>query len=197
MDVTNCPGAAQPPERRCDLSLKRSESDPNEKRRSKLSLYFGEEGGDRSFIEGGCYMRSADGQNGNPPLEAFYLMRDHMVDHPAGAHYVLWNGPAFLDVGVPGGGFVRFPVMNLGMQWWLLTDGQGHQLPVAARYDQNGLAICWLPYDGPSPRRTPQVGGGLTDADYVRTLQNISASRYQGLMAAAWGIGGYSTYRHR
>jgi len=52
--------------------------------------------------------RSADGITGDPELDIIHLGRDHMVDHPAGAHYVLWNGPAFLDVGVPAGGFVRF-----------------------------------------------------------------------------------------
>jgi hypothetical protein len=57
-----------------------------------------------------------------------------MVDHPAGAHYVLWNGPDFLDVGVPAGGFVRFALANLTPQWTLLMDAQHQQLPVAVRY---------------------------------------------------------------
>jgi len=69
------------------------------------------------------------------------LSPDHMVDHPAGAHYVLWNGSDFLDVGVP--------------------------------------------------------AGGLSDADYAAALQKHSATRYQCLMDAAWGIGGWSTYRPR
>ena len=54
-------------------------------------------------------MQSADDGAGNPELNTIELSRDHMVDHPVGAHYVLWNGPAFLDVGVPGGGFVGSP----------------------------------------------------------------------------------------
>ena len=63
------------------------------------------------------------------------LSPDHMVDHPAGAHYVLWNGPDLLDVGVPAGGFVRFALANLTPQWTLLMDAQHQQLPVAVRYD--------------------------------------------------------------
>jgi hypothetical protein len=61
-------------------------------------------------------MSSADNTARDPELDVFYLGQDNMVDHPAGAHYVLWNGPAFLDVGVPAGGFVRFPVANLTPQ---------------------------------------------------------------------------------
>jgi hypothetical protein len=37
----------------------------------------------------------------------------------------------------------------------------------------------------------------LSDADYAAALQKLSATRYQGLMDAAWGIGGWSTYRPR
>jgi hypothetical protein len=120
-----------------------------------------------------------------------------MVDHPAGAHYVLWNGPAFLDVGVPAGGFVRFALANLTPQWTLLMDAQHRQLPVAVRYDGRSLGIWWLPYDGPGARPDAQTAGGLSDADYAAALQKLSATRYQGLMDAAWGVGGWSTYRPR
>ena len=120
-----------------------------------------------------------------------------MVDHPAGAHYVLWNGPAFLDVGVPAGGFVRFAIASLPPQWTLLLDAQHRQLPIAVRYDGVSLAIWWLPYDGPGARTNAQTGGGLSDADYAAALQKLSATRYEGLMNAAWGIGGWSTYRRR
>ena len=125
------------------------------------------------------------------------LSPDHMVDHPAGAHNVLWNGPAFLDVGVPAGGFVRFALANLTPQWTLLMDAQHQQLPVAVRYDGRSLAIWWLPYDGPGARPDAQTGGGLSDTDYAAALQKLSATRYQGLMDAAWGIGGWSTHRAR
>jgi hypothetical protein len=74
-------------------------------------------------------MRSADGTTGDPELDIIHLSQDHMVDHPAGAHYALWNGPAVLDAGA--------------------------------------------------------------------ALQKISATRYQGLMDAAWGVGGWSTSRSR
>jgi hypothetical protein len=37
----------------------------------------------------------------------------------------------------------------------------------------------------------------LSDTDYAAALQKLSATRYQGLMDAAWGIGGWSTYRPR
>ncbi len=94
-------------------------------------------------------MRSDKGGAESPELNTIELSRDHMVDHPAGAHYVLWNGPAFLDVGMPGGGFVRFAVANLPSQWTLLMDGHGQPLPVAARNEGRGLSIWWLPYDGP------------------------------------------------
>jgi hypothetical protein len=135
---------------------------------------------------------------GDPGIDIINLSPDHMVDHPSGAHYVLWNGPAFLDVGVPAGGFVRFALANLTPQWTLLVDEQHQQLPVAARYDGRSLAIWWLPYDGPGARAPDaQIGGGLTDADYAAALQKLSATRYQGLMDAAWGIGGWSTYRPR
>lgn len=87
---------------------------------------------------------------GDPGLDIINVSQDHMVDHPAGAHYVLWNGPAFLDVGVPAGGFVRFALANLTPKWTLLTEYQ--QLPVATRDDGRGLAICRLPYDGPGAR---------------------------------------------
>jgi hypothetical protein len=142
-------------------------------------------------------MPSAGGVTGNPELDIIHLGQDHMVDHPAGAHYVLWNGPAFLDVGVPSGGFVRFPVANLPTQWTLLLDAQGHPLPVAARSDNDGLAIWWLPYDGPGVRPAAQSGSRLSDTDYALALQKLSTTRYQGLMDAAWGIGGWSTHRAR
>ena len=133
---------------------------------------------------------------GDPKFDIINLSPDQMVDHPAGAHYVLWNGPAFLDVGLPTGGFVRFALANLTPQWTLLVDEQHQQLPVAVRYDGSSLAIWWLPYDGPGARAPDaQTGGGLSDADYASALQKLSATRYQGLMDAAWGIGGWSTYR--
>jgi len=122
------------------------------------------------------------------------LSPDHMVDHPAGAHYVLWNGPDVLDVGVPAGGFVRFALANLTPQWTLLMDAQ---LPVAVRYDGRSLAIWRLPYDAPGARAAAQTGAGLSDTDYAAALQKLSATRYQGLMDAAWGIGGWSTHRPR
>jgi hypothetical protein len=79
-------------------------------------------------------MRSTDGTTGDPELDIIALSPDHMVDHPAGAHYVLWNGPAFLDVGVPTGEFVRFAVASLTPQWTLLVDSQGR--PPAGRGSQ-------------------------------------------------------------
>jgi hypothetical protein len=132
---------------------------------------------------------------GDPGSDIINLSPDHMVDHPAGAHYALWNGPSFLDIGVPAGGFVRFALANLTPQWTLLMDAQHRQLPVAVRYDGRSLAIWWLPYDGPGARPDAQTGGGLSDTDYAAALQKLSATRYQGLMDAAWGIGGWSTYR--
>jgi len=132
---------------------------------------------------------------GDPGLDIINLIPDHMVDHPAGGHYVLWNGPAFLDVGVPAGGFVRFTIADLTSQWTLLIDAQQQQLPLAVRYDGRSLAIWWLPYDGPGARSDAQSGRGLSDADYAAALQKLSATRYQGLMDAAWGIGGWSTHR--
>lgn len=110
-------------------------------------------------------MRSVDGITADPELDIIHLDRDHMVDHPTRAHYVLWNGPAFLDVGVPAGGFVRFAVAHLTTQWAVLMDGQGQALPVATRYDGRGLAIYWLPYEGPGKRPAAQIGSGLSDAD--------------------------------
>jgi hypothetical protein len=125
-----------------------------------------------------------------PELHIINLPPDHMVDHPAGAHSVLWNGPAFLDVGVPAGGFVRFALANLPPQWTLLKDEQNRQLPVAARYDGRSLMICWLPYDGPGARKGAQTGGGMSDADRAAALQKLSATRHEGLINAARGIGG-------
>jgi hypothetical protein len=122
------------------------------------------------------------------------LSRDHMVDHPAGDHYALWNGPGFLDIGVPNGGFVRFALASLRPQWTLLADGNGLPLPVAARFDGR-LSVWWLPYDGPGRPAAPHRADALSDADYAAALQKISTARYQGLMDAAWGIGGWSTYR--
>jgi hypothetical protein len=143
------------------------------------------------------HMRSDEDSAESPELNTIELSRDHMVDHPAGAHYVLWNGPAFLDVGMPGGGFVRFAVANLPSQWTLLMDGHGQPLPVAARNNGRDLSIWWLPYDGPGAHQVPQRTGGMSDADYAAALQKLSTTRYQGLMDAAWGIGGWSTYRRR
>jgi hypothetical protein len=113
------------------------------------------------------------------------LSQDHMVDHPAGAHTVTWNGPAFLDVGLPTGSFARFSVASLTPQWSLLLDSRGAALPVAVRRDGSGVTVLWLPYDGPPPPR-----GNLNDAEYLKALQNISASRYQGLMSTARSMGG-------
>ena len=98
---------------------------------------------------------------------------------------MLWNGPAFLDVGVPGGGFVRFPVASLKPQWTRLLDAQGRPLPVAARYGGGrDLAIQWLPYDGPLPPKSK-----LTDEDYRKALESSSKMRYDSLMNSARGIG--------
>ena len=142
-------------------------------------------------------MRSEEDGAESPELNTIELSRDHMVDHPAGTHYALWNGPAFLDVGVPGGGFVRFALAALTPQWTLLMDGPGQPLPVAARFDGRSVSVWWLPYEGPGPRPAAQRTGGMSDADYAAALQKLSTTRYQGLMDAAWGIGGWSTYRHR
>lgn len=101
----------------------------------------------------------------NAQTDIIQLGLGEMVDHPAGAHSVVWNGPAFLDVGVPAGGIVRIAVANLPPQWTLLRDAQGQPLPIAARYDRSGLTIRWLPYDGPGRRPTPQFGGGPSGAD--------------------------------
>ena len=120
-----------------------------------------------------------------PDVALVELSQDHMVDHPAGAHYVLWNGPALLDVGLPAGNFVRFSVVALTPQWSLLLDAQGIPLPVAVRRSERGVAVRWLPYDGPVPKR-----GTMSDAEYLKALQNISAARYQGLMSTARGING-------
>jgi hypothetical protein len=57
--------------------------------------------------------------------------------------------------------------------------------------------IWWLSYDGPGACTDAQTGDGLRDADYAAALQKLSATRYQGLMNGAWGIGGWSTYRQR
>lgn len=135
--------------------------------------------------------------SGDQGFDIINLSQDHMVDHPAGAHYVLWNGPAFLDVGVPGGGFVRFALANLTSQWTLLADAQSRQLPVAVRCDGRGVAIRWLPYEGQRAHPAPPTGGKLSDADYAAALQKLSATRYQGLMNAACGVGRWSTYRSR
>jgi hypothetical protein len=133
----------------------------------------------------------------DPGLNFIYLSQDHMIDHPAGAHYVLWNGPVLLDVGVPEGGFVRFAIADFTPQWTLLADAQHRQRPVAVRRDANGLAICWLPYVGPPARPAALTSGGMSDAEIGAALQKLSATRYQGLMDAAWGIGGWSTHRPR
>jgi hypothetical protein len=142
-------------------------------------------------------MRSSDSRSGDPNPDIIELNQDFMVDHPAGGYNVVWNGPAFLDVGKPSGEFVRFALANLKPQWTLLVDEQGSPLPVAARYSERRLAIWWLPYEGSPTQPTEQASGGMSDADYAAALQNISATRYQGLMDAAWGIGGWSTYRSR
>jgi hypothetical protein len=142
-------------------------------------------------------MRSTDGTSGGPDLNIIRLSQDHMVDHPAGEHYALWNGPAFLDIGVPTGSFVRFAVADLTSQWTLLEDADGQPLPVAARNDGRGLVISWLPYDGPGPRRPERAGKRMSDAERAAALQKLSSTRYQGLMNAAWGVGGWSTYRRR
>ena len=135
---------------------------------------------------------SSGGIDGNPKLDTFELDRDHMVDHPAGAHYILWNGPAFLDVGMPDGGFVRFAVASLTPQWTALLDPQGNSLPVAVRFDGYAVSVCWLPYDGPNARPPAPTGDRLSDTDYAAALQKMSATRHRGLIDAAMGIGGWS-----
>ena len=142
-------------------------------------------------------MRSKEGTARGPERDIIELSRDHMVDHPAGAHYVLWNGPAFLDVGVPTGDFVRFAVADLTERWTLLADAQGQPLPVAARYDGRSVAIWWLPDPEHRPRPATTAGAGASGVDYAAALQNLSATRYKGMMDAAWGIGGWSTHRRR
>lgn len=133
--------------------------------------------------------------SGEPGPDIINLSPDQMVDHPAGAHYALWNGPNFLDVGVPSGGFVRFALSNLKPQWTLLEDAEHHQLPLAVRYDGHSVSVWWLPYDGPGARPEAQTERGMSETDYAQALQNLSTTRYHGLMDAAWGIGGWSTYR--
>jgi hypothetical protein len=142
-------------------------------------------------------MRSSESTTGTPELNIIYLSQDHMIDHPAGAHYALWNGPGFLDIGLPSGDFVRFSVATLTSQWTLLMDAQSRPLPVAARYDDRNLAIWWLPYDGPGASTATHAGSAMKDTDYAAALQKLSSTRYQALMDAAWGIGGWSTYRRR
>jgi hypothetical protein len=112
-------------------------------------------------------------QAGEPDIQ---LSLGHMVDHPARAHYVLWNGPAFLDIGVPEGGFVRFAVANVTAEWSQLNAGD------------RPLPIRWLPYDGPGKRPAPQIGKGMSDADRAAALQKLSETRYQGLMNAAGNL---------
>ena len=107
-----------------------------------------------------------------------------MVDHPSGAHSVLWNGPAFLDVGVPEGGFVRFAVANVTTQWTQLNAG-GHPLPVAVRYDGRGLVIRWLPYDGPGRSPAAQIGKGMSDADVAAGLRKLSETNFEASMNTA------------
>jgi len=142
-------------------------------------------------------MQSGDGTAGNAEPSIIYLSPDHMVDHPAGAHYALQNGPAFLDIGVPTGGFVRYAVANLTAQWTLLLDAENRPLPVAVRSGSGGLEIWWLPYDGPGARTDTRVVSRPSDADYAAALQKLSTTRYHGQMDAAWGIGGWSTNRPR
>ena len=92
-------------------------------------------------------MRSADGATGDPELDIIHLSPDHMVDHPAGAHYALWNGPAFLDVGES----VRQPGLywdkNLGETLALgdtealgLTEAEGENVDSK---DAHGHASMW------------------------------------------------------
>jgi len=126
-------------------------------------------------------------------MEVVHLDEGFMVDHPAGAHYALLNGPAFLDIGIPGGDFVRFPVAGLTSQWALLQDPTGQPLPVSARMDGNGVWVMWWPFRGPglhAPSTAPGQGAP-TDADYARALQNISSARHRAAMDAAMAIGGW------
>lgn len=76
------------------------------------------------------------------PLQ-FQIHRDHMESHPSRAgYYALWNGPAFLDVGLPyGGGFARFPLSAFPNGTWIdLQDQQGQPLPLAVYIDRG---IVW------------------------------------------------------
>ena len=80
---------------------------------------------------------------GDPGLDIINLSQDHMVDHPAGAHYVLWNRPAFLDVGICACGRVC-PLCDRQPDAAVDTVAELAAVPpapVAARYDGRGLAI--------------------------------------------------------
>lgn len=129
----------------------------------------------------GTVMAQARGEQ----IQIIQLSRDHLVNHPVSAHSVVWNGPLFLDVGTPSGEFNRFEVANLTSQWTLLMDTQGRQLPVAARYDRQGLAVAWLPYDGPGRRSPAQSGSKLSDKEIAAALEKYSQTRMGGMMNAA------------
>jgi hypothetical protein len=82
------------------------------------------------------------------PMEVLLPWPGHMVDHPQRrGYYVLWNGPMFLDVGIPfsgGFGFERFPLANFPNGIWVdLQDQRGQPIPVSVLVDRGAIRIRW------------------------------------------------------
>jgi hypothetical protein len=83
----------------------------------------------------------------DPHPAEFQIVRDHMENHPSRTgYYVLWNGPMFLDVGLPfGQNFARFTLAAFPNGTWIdLQDLQGRPIPVSIRIDQGIIWARWL-----------------------------------------------------
>ena len=75
----------------------------------------------------------------------FQLVQDHMEMHPTrDGYFALWNGPVFLDVGLPFGGSQRFSLAAFPNGMWVaLQDQRGQPIPLAIYIDQGAVRGKW------------------------------------------------------
>src|SRR5262245_1527925 len=91
--------------------------------------------------------------------------------------YVLWYGPAFLDVGSPAGRFVPYALANLTPQWTMLVDAQHQPLLVAVLYDghSNCGRATWLSgqrhFGAPAAQLTTTVRGALGSVSTIALIR--------------------------
>lgn len=95
--------------------------------------------------------------------------QDRMILDPTEAYYLVWNGPAVVDVGVPGQvPFARYSLAGLLRPGWTQLLGPGNQpLPINVQFDGRTPLVAWFTDSGTVPQPSQS---GPTPADLQRLL---------------------------